>query len=68
MSLKNWKPLFWDTVQHLLHPTHTVLHHHIREGRVKEASRLNTSQAKAARGLQLGSCWYLVHRHFRSRA
>jgi len=52
VSLKNWKPLFWDTVQHLLHPTHTVLHHHIREGRVKEASRLNTSWANAVWGLQ----------------
>lgn len=40
VSLKHWKSLFWDTVQHFLHPTHTVLHHHIREGRVKEAPGL----------------------------
>ena len=73
MSLKNWKPLFWDTVQHFLHPTHTVLHHHIREGRVKEASRLNNSQTNAVWGLQprssatgelphRQSC-YLAHTH-----
>lgn len=78
MRLKNWKPLFWDTVQHFLHPTHTVLHHHIREGRVKEASRLNTSQTNAVWGLQphssatgellhRQSC-HLVYTHQRGRA
>lgn len=46
VSLKHWKPLFWDTVQHFLHPTHTVLHHHIREGRVKEAPGLTILSVK----------------------
>lgn len=35
MSLKYWKPFFWDAVQHFLHPTNAILHHHIRERRVK---------------------------------
>lgn len=36
VSLKYWKPFLWDTVQHFLHPTNTILHHHIRALGVKD--------------------------------
>lgn len=36
VSLKYWKPFFWDAVQHFLHPTNAILHHHIRERPVKK--------------------------------
>lgn len=35
VSLKYWKPFFWDAVQHFLHPTNAILHHHIRKSGVK---------------------------------
>lgn len=31
VSLKYWKSFLWDAVQHFLHPTYAILHHHIRE-------------------------------------
>lgn len=35
VSLKYWKPFLWDAVQHFLHPTNAILHHHIRGLAVK---------------------------------
>lgn len=36
VSLKYWKPFFWDAVQHFLHPANAILHNHIRKSGVKE--------------------------------
>lgn len=35
VSLKYWKSFLWDAVQHFLHPTNAILHHHIRKSGVK---------------------------------
>ena len=47
VSLKDWKSFLWNAVQHLLHPTHTVLHHHIRGDIVKEnkGAKIKPTQA-----------------------
>lgn len=46
MSLKYWKSFLLYAVQHLLHPTNTILHHHIRKSGVKE--KFNNKQKLGA--------------------